>query len=53
MHGHMDVKLAETCRWLLCNKVTFIHSTAFVGVFKERNTRLTHLTWNTQHNLQR
>jgi hypothetical protein len=26
--------VAETCWWLLCDKFTFIHSSAFVGVFK-------------------
>jgi hypothetical protein len=25
---------AETCRWLLCNKLTFICPIAFVGPFK-------------------
>ena len=26
--------VAETCLWLPCNKFTFIHSSAFVGVFR-------------------
>jgi len=26
----MGIKVAETCWWLLCNKITFIHSNAFV-----------------------
>jgi hypothetical protein len=30
----MATWVAETCRWLLCNKITFIHSSAFVFLFK-------------------
>jgi hypothetical protein len=32
--------VAETCRWLLFNKITFIHSNAFVGIFKKIYTSL-------------
>jgi hypothetical protein len=33
----MATRVAETCRWLLCNKITFIHSGAPVGLFKKFN----------------
>jgi len=26
--------VAETCPWILCNKITFIYSSGFVGLFK-------------------
>jgi hypothetical protein len=26
--------VAEACLWLLCNKITFIHGSAFIGIFK-------------------
>ena len=31
----MALRVDETCRWLLCIKITFIHSSAFVGLLKE------------------
>jgi hypothetical protein len=33
----MATRVAETCRWLLCNKTTFIHSSAPVGFLKMFN----------------
>jgi hypothetical protein len=33
----MATRVAETCRWLLCNKTTFIQSSAPVGIFKKLN----------------
>ena len=30
----MATCVTETCRWLLYNKVTFIHSSAFASLFK-------------------
>jgi hypothetical protein len=39
--------MTETCWWLLCNKITFIYSSAFVALFKN----LIHLinAWNMEH----
>jgi hypothetical protein len=31
----MATWVARTCWWLLCNKITFIHPSAFVGLFKK------------------
>jgi len=31
----MALRVAVTCRWLLCIKITFIHSSAFVGLLKK------------------
>jgi len=30
----------ETCRWLLCDKITFIYSSTFVDVFEKNYTNL-------------
>ena len=30
----MATRVAETCQWLLCNKLAFTHSSAFVGLLK-------------------
>jgi len=31
----MAPRVTETCRWLLCNKITFINPSAFAGLFKK------------------
>jgi hypothetical protein len=37
----MPTWVAETWRWLLCNKITFINSSAFVGLFNQHYTNVT------------
>ena len=43
----MATWMPETCRWLPCNKITFIHSSTFVGLFES----FIHLlnAWNVEH----
>jgi hypothetical protein len=43
----MATWVAETCLWLLCNKITFLYSSAFVGLFKSCIC-LTN-AWNMEH----
>ena len=40
--------VAETCRWLICNKITFMHWSAFVGYWNILYICLMHGTWNIQ-----
>jgi len=37
----MPTWVAETCWWLLCNKITFINLSAFVGLFNKCYTNVT------------
>ena len=37
----MPAWVAETCWWLLCNKITFINPSAFVGLFNKCHTNVT------------
>jgi len=43
--------VAETCQWLLCNKMTFIHPTTIVDLFFFLIwlMHLMHGTWNMEH----
>ena len=41
----MEKWVVEICLWLLCNKTTFIHPSAFVGLFLKKNVWLVHETW--------
>ena len=48
----MATRVAETRRWLLCNKTTFIHSSAPVGLFPKFNISnecTEHGTYNTKN----
>ena len=42
----MSTRVAETCRWLLYNKLTFIHSSAFVGLYEFFFLHVTIFRWN-------
>jgi len=42
----MATYVAETCRWLRCNKLTFLHPRACVGLIKKLNIWLMTGKWN-------
>jgi hypothetical protein len=42
----MTTRVAETCRRLICNEITFVNASAFNGSLKISHIWSTHRTWN-------